>query len=97
MKLIKDHLLTGAISGIILPTIVIVIFYQVNFAHIPFFKFLTESMSKQLLSPLLSVCAVVNLGLFYLYLKFNYLYSARGVIMATLIYGVAILTLKFAQ
>jgi hypothetical protein len=94
MKL-KDHLILGIIAGLLGPSLGILGFYLVNFSSEGFLAFLILSVEGKLLSPLLSLCAVINLGVFYLFLHFNYLYAARGVILSTLIYGVCIVVLKF--
>lgn len=90
-----DKLYIGIITGIIAPLTGVFIFYAINFSGEPIMEFLTESIKNKLLSPLLSLCAVINLGLFYLYLQFNYLYNARGVILSTLLLGLAIVSIKF--
>lgn len=94
MKL-KDNLFIGALSGIAGPSLVMYIFYLSNFHNESFLFFLTSAVTKGLMSPLLSLCALINLGTFYLFLQFNYLYSARGVILSTFIYGFVIILLKF--
>ena len=94
MKL-KDHILLGTSAGIIGPSLVMFGFYLSNFRNEPFFEFLITAVTQGLLSPLLSLCALINLGSFYLFLQFNFLYSARGVILSTFIYGVIIILLKF--
>ncbi|MFN9581872.1 MAG: hypothetical protein ACK566_04280 [Bacteroidota bacterium] len=90
-----DKIYIGIITGILAPLAGVVIFYAINFSGEPMLEFLTASIKNKLLSPLLSLCAVINLGLFYLYLQFNYLYSARGVILSTLLLGLAIVSIKF--
>jgi hypothetical protein len=90
-----DKLYIGIITGIIAPLIGVIIFYLINFSSETILNFLTESVKNKLLSPLLSLCAIINLGLFYLYLHFNYLYNARGVILSTLIFGLVIVIIKF--
>jgi hypothetical protein len=50
---------------------------------------------ENLLSPLLSLCAIINLGVFFMFIRINHLHSARGVILSTFIYGVTIVALKF--
>ncbi len=90
-----DKLYIGIITGIIAPLIGVIIFYLINFSNETILNFLTESVKNKLLSPLLSLCAIINLGLFYLYLHFNYLYNARGVILSTLILGLVIVIIKF--
>ena len=92
---IKDSVVIGTIVGIICPALGILIFYLLNFNDQPLMDFLSESITNKLLSPLLSLCAILNLGIFYLFLQRNKLYSARGVIFSTIIYGLTIVILKF--
>lgn len=92
---IKDTLLLGILLGLIGPTAGIAIFYMVNYLHTPFIEFLTLSFEAKFLSPLLSLSAIINLGVFYLFIHFEHYQSARGVIFSTILYGVAIVLLKF--
>jgi len=92
---IKDSLFLGLILGIVAPSIGILIFYYSNYAAINLMDFFNMAIKEKLLSPLLSLCAVINLAVFYLFIHFENYSSARGVIMATFIYGLAIVILKF--
>ncbi len=92
---LKDKVIFGVIPGILGPTIVMYLFYLANFKHEAFLDFMETSVTNGLLSPLLSLCALINLGTFYLFLQFNKLYAARGVILSTFIYGTLIIVLKF--
>ncbi len=92
---IKDHLLIGLLIGLLAPSIGILIFYYANFEMKSFDDFLDISIRQKLLSPLLSLCCVINLALFYLFIQFDHFLSARGVILSTFIYGFVIVLLKF--
>ena len=95
MKNNFDSIWLGLLCGLLCPSIAILIFYLVNFNELTFANFIIDSVSKKLLSPLLSLCAVINLGVFYIYIHFEKYYSARGVILATFVFGIAIVFLKF--
>jgi hypothetical protein len=94
MKL-KDSLLLGLILGITLPIIGVLVFYYSKFAAVDLWHFLEVATKHQVLSPMLSLCAVLNLGTFYIFLNKNLYLTARGIILATIIYGVTIVLLKF--
>jgi hypothetical protein len=94
-KLKFDHLLIGLLIGLITPTIGIVIFYYTRFEGNDLTLFFKVSIQEKMLSPLLSLCAVINLAVFYIFIYLNRLLTARGVILATFIYGLAIVLLKF--
>ena len=92
---IKDSVWIGIVCGILAPSIGILIFYFTNYSALTIQQFFNISIEGKILSPLLSLYAVVNLGLFYLFLHFDKLYSARGVIFSTIFYGILIVVLKF--
>ena len=92
---LKDSMLVGIPAGLIGPFLGMLVFYFYHFSHASFTEFFALASAKNLLSPLLSLCAVINLGVFYGFIYFNYLYSARGVILSTLVYGLVIVSLKF--
>ena len=92
---IKDTFWLGLLSGLLGPSIGIVIFYYSNFPGSDLLNFIELSVREKLLSPLLSLCAVINLGVFYLFIHFEQYNSAKGVILATFVYGIFIVLLKF--
>lgn len=92
---LRDHTLTGILAGLTGPVIGILVFYFVNFRSSPILQFFEMAARQNLLSPLLSLCAVINLGIFFLFIKADRLNSARGVILSTFVYGVLIVVFKF--
>jgi hypothetical protein len=92
---IKNTLLLGVFLGLLGPTAGIAIFYMVNYVNTTFIEFLTLSFEGKFLGPLLSLSAIINLGIFYIFIHLEHYLSARGVILSTLLYGVVIVLLKF--
>ncbi|MFN4083165.1 MAG: hypothetical protein ACK4K9_05985 [Bacteroidia bacterium] len=92
---IKDNLVIGLLAGLLGPSIGILIFYFINFSNSPIHSFIEIGFEQKIFSPLLSLCCVVNLGIFYLFIHFEHYLSARGVILATFLYGFVIVALKF--
>ncbi len=92
---IKDILLIGFLIGLLAPTIGIFGFYAFNFNMHNLADFVELSIKEKLLSPLLSLCCVINLGVFYLFIHFEKFKIAKGIILATFLYGFAIVVLKF--
>ncbi len=90
-----DNFWLGTFVGLLSPTIGILLFYYSNFYNEELRSFLELSVRQKLLSPLLSLCAVINLAVFYLFIHFERYFSARGVIFATFFYGLVIVILKF--
>lgn len=91
----QDKLILGIALGLLGPLLALLGFYVVKFGTIPLMEFMETAIDKGMLSPLLSLCAIVNLGLFYLLLQTNRLYAARGVILSTIVIGFVIVVLKF--
>lgn len=94
MKII-DSIWIGIIAGILAPSLGIYFFFLTNYSEQSLQQFINITIEGKILSPLLSLYAVINLGVFYLFLQFDKLYSARGVIFSTIVYGVLIVIFKF--
>ncbi len=92
---IKDLLIIGFLMGLLAPSIGIFGFYAFNFNAHNLSQFIELSIKEKLLSPLLSLCCVINLGVFYLFIHFERFKIAKGIILATFLYGFAIVLLKF--
>jgi hypothetical protein len=95
MNKFKDSLLFGLLMGLALPIIGVLIFYYSKFAAVDLMQFMDVATKHKVLSPMLSLCAILNLGTFYLFLNKNLYLTARGIILATIIYGITIVALKF--
>jgi len=85
----------GLIPGIILPLTTLIIIWAVQYAG-GFFEFLKEFQQFGLLSKVVSLAAIPNLLLFFLFIWTDRTFSSRGVIFATLILAFLMLVLKFA-
>lgn len=85
---------TGLISGIITPFIILLIYYQINYAYLRIDSFIFKLFFGKILIPIISLCVVVNLGWFYLFLNTNRDKAAKGVILATIIYAIFIFGYK---
>lgn len=93
-----DKHLNGIILGIISPLLVLFIVYLIKFNDkISVLEFIKKMYLVNALSPLLSLCAIINLGLFYLLYHFWYNNAARGVIIATFFFAFVVLILKLSN
>jgi hypothetical protein len=93
----KDSLVLGLLLGLLIPVAGVLAFYYSKFTNVDLMYFLQVSTKHKVLSPMLSLCAVLNLATFYLFLNKNLYLTARGIILATIIYGVTIVMLKFVM
>lgn len=85
----------GLIPGIILPLITLIIIWVIKYDG-GFLQFLKEFQRFGLLSKVVSLAAIPNLLLFFLFVWTDRTFSSRGVIFATLILAFVMLVLKFA-
>ena len=90
----KKHILIGIFSGFLANVVgtilaVIILFQEVKISHI--FKIINDSISDNFMTKLISLGAIVNLIVFFVFLKYDYEERARGVLVAT--FMIAILTI----
>jgi len=90
-----DSVLAGLILGLILPVVTLVMIWWVRFEG-GLGDFLSIFQQNRMLSKVISLSAIPNLLLFFLFIWTNRSYSARGVIFATLVVALIMLVLKFA-
>ncbi len=90
----KKEILSGIFSGFlanIVGTIfsVIILFQEIKISNI--LRILSNSISNNFITKLISLGAVMNLIVFFVFLRYDYEEIARGVLVATFI--IAILTI----
>jgi len=84
----SNSVILGLISGIVLPLIFLFVFYLFEYNHYSFKYFMEIIIGGKLLMKIISLCAIPNLILFYFFMRRNLIYSARGVIVATLLFAI---------
>lgn len=89
-----DKIWVGFIVGLILPLIALAVFYASSYAYMTAPDFLRKMAFQAILIKLLSLCAVVNLGGFFLFFQFKKDKAARGVVFATLIIALVVMVKK---
>ena len=90
----KKEILLGTLSGFLANTVgtifsVIILFQEINISNI--LKFVSNSISDNFITKLISLGAVMNLMVFFVFLKYDFEEKAQGVLFATFI--IAILTI----
>lgn len=82
-----DSLWTGTVIGLTAPWFSLFVFYLIRYHHITFQNFFSEIiLAHNILTPVISLCAVTNLLVFFIFIWTNRNRSARGVLLATFIY-----------
>lgn len=78
----------GAVCGLIAPFISLFIFYLIMYRNISFSKFFNDIiLGYGILLPVISLCVITNLLVFFIFVWTNRNYSARGVLLATFVYA----------
>ena len=89
-----NSLLTGLIPALVLPVLTLLAFWLIK-SDRGFVDFLQHFQQMDMLSKVVSLTAIPNLLLFFLFIWTNRNFSARGVIFATLLLAFVMLILKF--
>jgi hypothetical protein len=99
MKQQADRLFIGITIGLVVPFLVLFIYYKMKFGqYIAFFDFVNQLIyGNKLFAPIISLCCIANLAVFYLFYYFHYNQNARGIIFATIIYTIVVIFLKFQE
>ena len=94
----KDNLKLGIVLGFLGPLLGLVLYYFAAFysKEVGFIEFLSYlKQYRSLLTGVSSISLVANAILFTVYINMHKDQTAKGVFVATLIYGVGVLVLKF--
>lgn len=89
-----DNILSGVITGVVLPSIFIYVFYMINYSYTTFTVMVEHYYDVGRISSLLSLSLLVNLVVFFLLYWRKFEMMPRGVILATFIWGIAIVYFK---
>lgn len=86
----------GLILGIIIPLLTLIFINAEANDNLSMSEFLTRLHKNSKSSALVSLCAIPNLGLFFLFMWKNNYHSGRGVIFATILLVILVFALKFS-
>ena len=90
-----NRMYIGFIAGLLVPVLSLIIFKFTAFEDMSAGEFLRHMISRGKLSSILSLGVIPNLLVFFIFIWLNYLYSARGVVAATLVFGLVVVLSKF--
>lgn len=90
-----NTLAIGTIIGLVVPMISILFFYLFTSDRFgSFSNFINQVVAAQIFMKILSLCAIPNLIVFYLFLNRKYNETAKGVIFATFILTIIVIITK---
>ncbi|MBS1645781.1 MAG: hypothetical protein JST67_00430 [Bacteroidetes bacterium] len=85
----------GTLGGLLLPFLSIFCYWLYSYKFMHFFpQFFDFLLLGKVLSAVLSLCLIPNLGLFFLFINQEYYKTSYGIILATFLYGFTIVVLK---
>lgn len=93
--MIKKEILIGVFTGILANSVGMLL-YILLFSELSIKETLKAAQQNNFLGSLIALGAILNLIIFFLFLKQNKPYRARGVLLATLIAAVGIAISKFS-
>lgn len=96
MKSKIDNLKLGVFLGILAPVIAMLIIYLIQFSNFKLNELIDLLVSKKVFTKIVSLCVLPNLALFFFFLNKNYYYSARGILLSTIIFALFVFITKFA-
>jgi hypothetical protein len=85
----------GLIAGILAPSITLWLYYLINYSGMSIERFVHFLKQGDIFTPLISLCVLVNLAIFYPFIWKEKWNGAKGVIGATFIWAALVIFLKF--
>lgn len=92
---LADKLTTGLLLGLLLPALALLLYAFFMRSDGSVIAFVIEQQRIRLLAPLISLAALLNLGLFFILIQGNRYQLVKGIIAATLLWALLIVYLKF--
>ena len=89
-----NQLIKGTLVGIIAPVIAFIV-YVTFYLEAEIIETLNMLIAMDRLTHAMSLSVLINLVIFFMKLKTNRERAARGVLLATILYGLTIAVLKF--
>jgi hypothetical protein len=90
-----NNLWIGIASGILIPFAALTCYYFARYSKLSVAEFYAVYKSLGILTHIISLSVLPDLLVFFLFIRRNYLKSARGVLMATFLFTFAVLLLRF--
>jgi hypothetical protein len=91
----NDKLITGLVSGLLLPLITGLIIYFFSPGHTTIPAYLERIVKADILTHSISICVFSNIVIFLIFNRFDMLRATRGVLTMTIIWAVIVFGIKF--
>ncbi|WP_062056712.1 hypothetical protein [Aquimarina longa] len=97
--MIKKEIIIGVLVGLLINsvgfTLCVFLFSTISDQNLTFTETILASIQNDSLGSIIALGAIPNLVVFFLFLRKNSIYKARGVLLATLIAAISIAISKF--
>jgi hypothetical protein len=90
------NLFMGTLMGLFGPLLVFLVFFALQSQSATPEDYAARLRRLNLLSPIISLCTLINLGSFFLLLRFELMERARGVLLSTLLMAILVAYIKFS-
>lgn len=90
-----NSVLRGIAIGMAGPPVGFYLYKLSFFNYFTISAFFSHLLASGLLAPVISLCLIINAALFFYFIHKDKDYTARGILLATFMYGVVIMCLKF--
>jgi hypothetical protein len=90
-----DQTLIGFLIGLVLPMLMFVLYHQVKFAYLPWDDYVKGARDFAVLPSFIKICVFINLPFFFLFNLIKKFNLCKGIFIASLLYIIAMLVIKF--
>jgi hypothetical protein len=90
-----NNVLTGLISGLLLPLIVGLIIYLVSAGNQTISAYLTRISDSNIVTHSITLCVFPNIIIFLIFNRFDMLRASQGVLAMTIVWAVIVFGVKF--
>jgi hypothetical protein len=89
-----DRMWFGLIGGLLSPLFFFIIYFSIRDPNLRIADQINRMIEANVLAYYVSLCALVNLLLFFVFLRLNAERAARGVLGATILYAFFVIIIK---
>jgi len=89
-----DKVLTGFISGLILPLIIGLIIFIFSPGHHTIISYISRIADSNIITHSITLCVFPNVLIFMLFNRFDMLRASRGVLAMTIVWALVVLAAK---
>ena len=90
-----NRLLFGLSIGLLIPFIAFLLFYIFRYSDLSLGKFIGVYFNLGILTHIVSLSVLPNLLVFFGFIRKNWLYSARGTLLATILFAIVVAIVRF--